>query len=98
MTFLAQAYGFYKALFWEDGLGGNHFGYAYDSVICLNRMAALLGHPTDASHWNETVGMATVDDMLRSQWDESQSIFGAHSDSVGWVSIAPTGMSMFPRN
>jgi hypothetical protein len=65
-TFLAEAYAFYKELFW-DGISGNHFLYAYDSVLCLNKMAAVLGggHAEDAAHWNATVGMANVDDVLR---------------------------------
>ena len=28
------------------------FGYAYESVLCLNRMASALGLEEDAAHWN----------------------------------------------
>ena len=31
--------------------------YAYDSVLCLNKMASVLGQEADAVHWNQTVGM-----------------------------------------
>ena len=40
--YLQQAYDFYKSLFW-DGFGGRHFYYAYDSVICLNKMVGIGG-------------------------------------------------------
>ena len=52
-TFLAKSYEFYKELFW-DGIGGKHFGYGYQAVLCLNKMAAILGFPDDAIHWNAT--------------------------------------------
>ena len=51
LNFLEQAYSFYKELFW-DGIGGNHFEYGYDSILCLNKMAEVLGQPEDAVHWN----------------------------------------------
>ena len=41
-TFLAKSYEFYKELFW-DGIGGKHFGYGYQAVLCLNKMAVILG-------------------------------------------------------
>lgn len=52
-TFLIKSYEFYKELFW-DGIGGKHFGYGYQAVLCLNKMAAILGFPDDAIHWNAT--------------------------------------------
>ena len=52
-TFLAKSYEFYKELFW-DGIGGKHFGYGYQAVLCLNKMAAILGFQEDAIHWNAT--------------------------------------------
>jgi hypothetical protein len=97
MTFLAQAYAFYKTLFWE-GIGGKHFNYAYDAVLCLNRMAELLGHPEDASHWNASVGMDSVQDMLKNQWQlDTPNMFGSTSGGMSWSNVAAAGMSMFPR-
>ena len=58
-TFLAQAYHFYTKLFW-DGIDGKHFGYAYDAVLCLNKMADILVFPENAMHWNDTVNMGNV--------------------------------------
>ena len=52
-TFLAKSYEFYKELFW-DGIGGKHFGYGYQAVLCLNKMAAILGFQEDAINWNAT--------------------------------------------
>ena len=40
-TFLGEAYKFYKELFW-DGPVDRPFGYEYDSVLCLNKMAEIL--------------------------------------------------------
>ena len=54
MTFLRQAYSFYKEFFW-DGICGTHWNHAYDAVLCLNKMAQLTGTPEDAAHWNDTV-------------------------------------------
>lgn len=75
-TFLAKAYAFYKELFW-DGIHGMLWMYAYDSVLCLNKMAEALGNPEDAKHWNATVNMANLDHTLSSQWDSTRKIFGA---------------------
>jgi len=98
MTYLAQAYDFYKTLFW-DGISGNHFGYAYDSVLCLNKMAAVLGKSEDAAHWNQTVGMDSFDDWLHSQWEVSTTnMFGDTSSGMQWMNIAPAGITHFPRN
>ena len=49
MTFLNLSYAFYKELFW-DGIGGMVWGYGYDSVLCLNKMAAALGHHNDTAY------------------------------------------------
>ena len=46
MTFLTLAYSFYKELFWDGGVGGT-FGYEYDSVLCLNKMASTVTSAID---------------------------------------------------
>jgi len=62
-------------------------------------MAAVLGHPEDAAHWNATIGMADVNRWLHSQWEkDTPSMFGSTANGMHWGNIAPTGMSMFPRN
>ena len=55
-TFLQEAYTFYRTLFW-DQIQGRYFGYAYNAVLCLNKMAAELGVPHEAAHWNATINM-----------------------------------------
>ena len=87
-----------KALFWK-GISGTHFGYAYDSVLCLNKMAHVLGHDDDAQHWNATIGMSNVNQWLSSQWEiGTPSMFGDTSTGVTWSNVAPSGISFFPRN
>ena len=98
VTFLAEAYSFYKDLFW-DGIGDRHWGYAYDSILCLNKMASVLGHPEDAVHWNQTIDMTGVDDFLRNSWEKDTKCFwGSTEGGMGWGNLAYTGMSQFPRN
>lgn len=97
-TFLQQAYEFYKDLYW-DNIGGKHFGYAYDSVLCLNKMADVLGYPEDAIHWNETVGMHNVHQWLENEWEKDTiGVFGSTANGVSWSNIASSGISMFPRD
>ena len=97
LNFLEQAYSFYKELFW-DGIGGNHFEYGYDSILCLNKMAEVLGQPEDAVHWNTSVDMAHVMDHLEYFWEiDTPGMFGGTGNGIGWLHIAPTGISMFPR-
>ena len=96
-TYLEQLYAFYKELFW-DGIHGTAWYYAYDSVLCLNKMAEVLGHAEDAAHWNATVSMDSLSSTLRSQWDATAGMFGGKSgDGYGLGNFAPTGISMFPR-
>ena len=96
-TFLALAYDFYKDLFW-DGIYGKVWFYAYDSVLCLNKMAEVLGHAEDAAHWNTTVGMEHLNQSLWNQWQmDTPNIFGSTQNGVRWTSFANAGLSMFPR-
>ena len=96
-TFLAEAYTFYKELFW-DGISGKHWGYAYDSVVCLNKMADILGFTEDPQHWNETVNMDNVDHWLNNEWEkDTPGMFGSTQNRMGFSNIAPAAISMFPR-
>ena len=97
-TFLSMAYSFYKELFWEEING--YYNYGYDSVLCLNKMAEILGFEDDASHWNETVNMDNLDHTLQAEWERDlPNLFGSVSQDsvVGQSQIAPAGISMFPR-
>jgi hypothetical protein len=95
-TFLEKSYEFYKELFW-DGIDGKHFGYAYESVLCLNKMADILGSPEDAVHWNSTINIANVQHWLDNEWErDTPGMFGSTSSRMGWSNIANAGLSMFP--
>jgi len=97
ITFLNASYQFYKKLFWEK-IGGRVFGYAYDSVLCLNKMATILGYDNDTAHWNASVDMANVQQALKSQWEiDTPNMNGGTKGGIGWTNIAPSGISMFPR-
>ena len=96
-TFLALSYGFYKELFW-NGIRNKVWGYAYDAVLCLNKMAEVLGYPEDAEHWNATVGMDSIPHFLESGWEvDTPNIFGSTTNGIPWSSFAYAAMSMFPR-
>ena len=96
-TFLSLAYSFYKELFWDEIYGYNL--YSYDSVLCLNKMAEILGFEEDAIHWNETVKMDNLDHTLQSEWqkDLPNLYGGASNGNLGLNHIVPAGISMFPR-
>jgi len=99
-TFLEQAYGFYKELFWNE-IGGRNFGQAYDSVLALNSMATTLGYHNDSAHWNASLDMSGVQDMLAGSWEKDTKCFYGPTtapNSMGWGAVAYSGMSMFPRN
>ena len=98
-TFLAEAYKFYKELFW-DGPVDRPFGYEYDSVLCLNKMVNILGYPDDVVHWNTTVDWNYFEYWLKSEWErDTPGMFGdTKYGGMGWSNIAPAGISMFPRD
>ena len=95
-TFLSLAYEFYKELFWEK-LGGLHWQYGYDSVLCLNKMAAVLGQEEDAVHWNETINMENLQWHLNNGWNSSAFMYGLDGKGVAFGNIAPAAISQFPR-
>ena len=99
ITFLQHAYDFYKRLYWNE-IRGMFFGMAFDAVLCLNKMATILGRPEDATHWNATVRMADLPRWLNSRWEEDQPhLFGQTRGRQGvvWTNVAYHGMSMYPR-
>ena len=97
LTFLSKSYEFYKELFW-NGIGGNHFGYGYDSVLCLNKMADVLGFPEDAIHWNSTGNIDNVQNELEYFWEiDTPGMYGGNEGKFGWTNIATAALSMFPR-
>ena len=96
-TFLAQAYEFYKELFW-DGIRNKMWGYAYDACLCLNKMAEVLGYPEDPTHWNTTFDMDNIQHFLENEWErDTPNMFGQTKEGVKWGAFAYTAMSMFPR-
>ena len=96
-TFLRLAYNFYRELFW-DGIRGHMWDYAYDSVLCLNKMASVLGQEEDAVHWNQTVGMEDLQRYLENRWNSSAHLFGRYDKGVAFGNIAPAANSQFPRD
>ena len=59
-----------KRLFW-DGIHDKQWHYAYDSVLCLNKMASELGKEEGAVHWNQTVEMENLQLKLYNGWKSS---------------------------
>ena len=39
------------------------------SVLCLNKMAEILGFTEDPAHWNETVNMQNLHSQMENQWE-----------------------------
>ena len=74
------------------------WGYAYDAILCLNKMADVLGFSQDAEHWNATVGMDEVQHFLETRWEvDTPNVFGSTTNGIPWSSFAYAAMSMFPR-
>ena len=96
-SFLRMAYDFYRELFW-DGIHGHMWDYAYDSVLCLNKMASILGQEEDAVHWNQTVGMENLQWHLENRWNSSAHLFGLNDKGVAFGNIAPAANTQFPRD
>ena len=97
ITFLTQAYELYKELFWED-IGGDMWMLGYDSVLCLNKMADILGVPEDAVHWNASIEMNKYFDVVERRWEyDTPNMFGNGNDGIAFNNVGPAGVSLFPR-
>ena len=96
-TFLRMAYDFYRELFW-DGIHGHKWDYAYDSVLCLNKMASTLGQEEDAVHCNQTVGMENLQLHFENWWNSSALLFALNGKVVAFGNIAPAANTQFPRD
>ena len=97
ITYLAEAYELYKELFWED-IGGDMWMLGYDSVLCLNKMADVLGVPEDAAHWNASIGMDKYHKRVEDEWErDTPNMFGRGENGIVFNNVAPGGVTMFPR-
>ena len=67
--------------------------YAYDSVLCLNKIASVLRQEEDAVHWNQTVSMEDLQRYLENRWNSSAHLFGRHEKGVTHGNIAPAANS-----
>ena len=68
-------------------------------VLCLNKMAEVLGTPEDAVHWNETVKYSNLEYRLESAWEvDTPGMFGGTGNGIGFSNLAPAANSMFPRD
>ena len=71
--------------------------YAYDSVLCLNKMATILGHANDTAHWNASVGMDVVQQQLATQWQVRGCQLGVLWHRVGLTRLDPRpACALFP--
>ena len=61
-------------------------------------MAAVLGCPEDAVHWNETVGMSGLGAALEAGWEQGTAgMFGDTSGGIAFPNLAPAANTAFPR-
>ena len=68
-------------------------------MLCLNKMAAVLGCPEDAMHWNETVGMSGLEAAIEAGWEQGTAgMFGDTSGGVAFPNLAPAANTAFPRD
>ena len=99
MTFLNLSYSFYKELFWVDGVGDTVWGLGYESVLCLNKMARILGHENDTAHWNASVNMEGLTHWLNNSWEvETPNMFGPTKNGISFVNVATANLHQFPRD
>ena len=61
-------------------------------------MAAVLGWPEDAVHWNETVGMSGLEAAIEAGWEQGTAgMFGDTSAGLAFPNLAPAANTAFPR-
>ena len=69
------------------------------AVLCLNKMADILGYTEDPAHWNETVKYSNLEHRLESAWEvDTPGMFGDTGNGIGFSNLAPAANSMFPRD
>ena len=97
-TFLGKAYDFYKELFW-DNIGGNHWNYGYDSMVCMEKMAEILGHTDDIGHWNASIDMNGLEERNNQAfWEiDTPKLFAGGANGIGFTNFANTAYKQFPR-
>jgi len=100
-SYLAQAYSFYKSLFWDNMC---FVTMGPDAVLTLNKMAVAAGFPEDVAHWNSTTGMEWYENNVISpdkNWWESdlKDMWGSTGDGTnfGARNIAFAGNTQFNR-
>merc|ERR1711974_73465 len=88
----------YKELFW-DGIGGNHWNYGYDSMVCMEKMAEILGYTDDIGHWNASINMEGLEERNNQQfWEiDTPKLFGGGANGIGFTNFASTAYKQFPR-
>ena len=70
---------------------------SYDSVLCLNKMAEVLGYSDDATHWNASIDMEHVMQHLEYFWEiDTPGMFGGTGGGIGWTQIASSGDKYVP--
>ena len=62
LSFLSEAYGFFRTLMWNTTPG--FWGYNYAAATCLSLMAAKLGYGQEIDHWDEMVNRDGFEDWL----------------------------------
>lgn len=95
LSFLTEAYDFYKALMWQSIPG--HWGYEYSAADCLAKMAYELGYPEDMNHWYDLVNMDNIDNWLNARWEtDTPHWFLSGGNPMGWGGMAYMAMNAFP--
>ena len=62
-------------------------------------MAAVLGCPEDAVHWNETVVMSGLQAAIECGWEQGAAgMFGDTSAGITFPNLAPAANTAFPRD
>ena len=98
LEFLAEAYGFYRALMWNEMPG--FWGQEYYAADCLGFMALELGYPqSEADHWQDVVNSDNMDNWFNYAWTNHgyTNYFGFGTDK-GWNTFGHMLTKDFPKD
>ena len=99
LSFLSEAYGFFRTLMWNTTPG--FWGYNYAAATCLSLMAAKLGYgQEEIDHWDEMVNRDGFEDWLDIMWERDgiEHYFGGSAgEPLHWTTFAYLAMDGFPQ-
>ena len=69
------------------------------SMVCMEKMAEILGHSNDIGHWNASINMNGLEEQNNQEfWEiDTPKLFAGGADGIGFTNFANTAYKQFPR-